>query len=135
MIAMADILEWRSTHPWQSLAQVEQDLLISRCIVELFSHEEVARLLAMRGGTILHKIHCAPALRYSEDIDLVQIDPGSIGPIFDAVQDSLSPLLGKSKRDRGPSGATLTYSVPSESSPRHRYCGSRWKSTRGSTSP
>ena len=26
MIAMADILEWRATHRWQTLSQVEQDL-------------------------------------------------------------------------------------------------------------
>lgn len=53
---MADILEWRSTHPWQALGQVEQDLLLSRSVVELFSREDVPQLLAMRGGTVLHKL-------------------------------------------------------------------------------
>ncbi len=114
MIPMADILEWRATHPWQTLSQVEQDLLLSRCIVDLCSRADVAQWLAMRGGTILHKLHCAPARRYSEDLDLVQVHAGPIGPIFDAVKDTLSPLLGKPKRDTGPGVATLTYSVPSE---------------------
>ena len=114
---MADILEWRTTHPWQAVGQVEQDLLLSRSIVELFSRDDIPQLLAMRGGTVLHKLHCAPARRYSEDIDLVQIDAGPIGPVFDAVKDTLSPLLGKPKRKIGPGVATLTYSVPSESGP------------------
>jgi predicted nucleotidyltransferase component of viral defense system len=114
---MANILEWRASHPWQTLSQVEQDLLISRCMVDLFSRADVARWLAMRGGTILHKLHCAPARRYSEDLDLVQIQAGPIGPIFDAVKETLAPLLGKPKRDMGPGVATLTYSVPSESGP------------------
>jgi len=114
---MADILAWRATHPWQTLSQVEQDLLLSRCIVALYSRDDLAQWLAMRGGTVLHKLHCAPARRYSEDLDLVQVHAGPIGPIFDAVKDTLSPLLGKPKRAIGPGVATLTYSVPSESGP------------------
>lgn len=27
----------------------------------------------MRGGTVLHKVHLAPAARYSQDIDLVAV--------------------------------------------------------------
>ena len=114
---MADILEWRATHPWQTLSQVEQDLLLSRCIVEFFSRDDLAQWLAMRGGTILHKLHCAPARRYSEDLDLVQVQAGPIGPIFDAIKNTLSPLLGRPKRALGPGVATLTYSVPCESGP------------------
>jgi predicted nucleotidyltransferase component of viral defense system len=117
VIPMADILEWRATHPWQTLSQVEQDLLLSRSIVALFSREDVLRWLAMRGGTILHKLHCTPSRRYSEDLDLVQIDAGPIGPVFDAVKATLLSFLGKPKRKLGPGVATLTYSVPSESGP------------------
>jgi predicted nucleotidyltransferase component of viral defense system len=117
VIPMANILEWRAKHQWQTLSQVEQDLLLSRCMVDLFSRDDLAQRLAMRGGTILHKVHFAPARRYSEDLDLVQIEAGPIGPIFDAVKETLSPLLGKPKRDVGPGVATLTYTVPSESGP------------------
>lgn len=78
VIPMADILEWRATHPWQTLAQVEQDLLLSRCIVAMFSRDDIAQRLAMRGGTVLHKLYCAPARRYPEDIDLVQMHAGPI---------------------------------------------------------
>jgi hypothetical protein len=38
MIPAADILAWRAEHPWVSDAQVEQDLIICRAIIELFSH-------------------------------------------------------------------------------------------------
>ena len=38
MIPTADILAWRSAHPWVSNAQVEQDLIICRAVIELFSH-------------------------------------------------------------------------------------------------
>ena len=117
MIPMANILEWRAAHPWQTLGQVEQDLLLSRCMVDLFSRADLAQSLAMRGGTVLHKMHFVPAQRYSEDLDFVQVQPGPIGPIFDAVKETLGPLLGKPKRDTGPGVATLTYSVPSESGP------------------
>ena len=48
--------------------QVEQDLIISRALIELFSHPEISRALAFRGGTALHKLHLKPA-RYSEDLD------------------------------------------------------------------
>jgi predicted nucleotidyltransferase component of viral defense system len=35
----------------------------------------------MRGGTILHKVHLAPAARYSEDIDLVAVGDRPEGQI------------------------------------------------------
>jgi predicted nucleotidyltransferase component of viral defense system len=91
--------------------------VLSRCIVELFSRDDLAHWLAMRGGTILHKLHFAPARRYSEDLDLVQVRAGPIGPVFDAVHEALSPLLGKPRRDMGSGVAALTYAVPSESGP------------------
>ncbi len=55
---------------------MEQDLVISRALVELFSRKTIAENLAFRGGTALHKLHLAPAMRYSEDIDLVQMRDG-----------------------------------------------------------
>ena len=37
----------------------------------LFNDKFLCSQIAMRGGTLLHKVHLAPAARYSEDIDLV----------------------------------------------------------------
>ena len=55
MISRAYITAWRSKAPWLTDAQVEQDLVVSRIIVELFSDEFLAREVAFRGGTALHK--------------------------------------------------------------------------------
>lgn len=71
MIPQREIIAWRTTAPWPSDVQVEQDLLITRCVAAIFSDEFLRDNLAMRGGTALHKVHLKPATRYSEDIDLV----------------------------------------------------------------
>jgi predicted nucleotidyltransferase component of viral defense system len=69
------ITEWRAEAPWVQDFQVEQDLVISRALVEIFSHPLLREALAFRGGTALYKLHLKPAARYSEDIDLVQTNP------------------------------------------------------------
>ena len=94
MIPQANLQEWRSKVPWKTANQVEQDLVISRALVELFSQQTVAENLAFRGGTALHKLHLAPAMRYSEDIDLVQVRDGELDPVLDAVRQALA-FLGK----------------------------------------
>ena len=53
MIPTADILAWRAEHPWVSNAQVEQDLIICRGVIELFSRRVLREQLAFRGGTAL----------------------------------------------------------------------------------
>jgi predicted nucleotidyltransferase component of viral defense system len=44
-------------------------------MVALFDDKFQSSQVAMRGGTLLHKVHLAPAARYSEDIDLVVVGP------------------------------------------------------------
>jgi len=61
-------------YPWKEIAQVEQDLIIARAIVEIFSDDLLRKSLVFRGGTALHKLYISPQARCSEDIDLVQID-------------------------------------------------------------
>lgn len=74
MINRAAIMQWRTHVPWNANEQVEQDLIISRALVAIFSDDFLASKLAFRGGTALHKLYLSPQPRYSEDIDLVQID-------------------------------------------------------------
>lgn len=45
--------------------QVEEDLVISRSLVEIYSDDFLRQRLAFRGGTALHKIYLKPAARYS----------------------------------------------------------------------
>ena len=62
MIPTADILAWRNEHPWVSNAQVEQDLIICRAVIELFARPVLREQLAFRGGTALHKLFLKPAI-------------------------------------------------------------------------
>ena len=52
MIDAEYIKEWRPEHPWMTAAMVEQDLLISRALVAIFSDPFLSEHLAFRGGTI-----------------------------------------------------------------------------------
>lgn len=117
MIARDHINEWREHAPWISDAQVEQDLVISRALVEIFGDPVLARRLAFRGGTALFKLHLRPPARYSEDIDLVQISAEPIGETFDAVRAVLDPWLGPPRRDIKEGRVNLVYRFNSEDLP------------------
>ncbi|NCB84473.1 MAG: nucleotidyl transferase AbiEii/AbiGii toxin family protein [Bacteroidia bacterium] len=95
MINRASIAQWRVTAPWNSNEQVEQDLIICRALVAIFSDEFLSSQLAFRGGTALHKLYLTPQSRYSEDIDLVQINSGPIKPILMRLGEVLDFLPGK----------------------------------------
>ncbi|MBK9131265.1 MAG: nucleotidyl transferase AbiEii/AbiGii toxin family protein [Gammaproteobacteria bacterium] len=116
MIPRDFITEWRAVAPWVDDAQVEQDLVISRALVNIFSHSLLKAELAFRGGTALYKLHLG-ASRYSEDIDLVQIRPGPAGPIMDAIHSILDPWLGDPRRKQSEGNVTLTYRFDSEGTP------------------
>ena len=116
MIPHDYITEWRARAPWVQDAQVEQDLIIARAIVAVFGHPPLCQSLAFRGGTALYKLHLPP-VRYSEDIDLVQIEPAPIGPTLDALRGALDPWLGEPTRKFGAGMVTLAYRVLSEDTP------------------
>jgi predicted nucleotidyltransferase component of viral defense system len=117
MIPRAHITAWRAKAPWSTDAQVEQDLVICRAVVDLFGDEHLASAVAFRGGTALHKLHLSTPSRYSEDIDLVQINPGPIGPVMDSVRARLDPWLGKPQWKQGQGRVTLFYRFDSETKP------------------
>ncbi|MDR0811209.1 MAG: nucleotidyl transferase AbiEii/AbiGii toxin family protein [Paludibacter sp.] len=91
MITRSYIEEWREQHPWKD-EQVEQDLVLSRAIVEMFSDDLIRSSVAFRGGTALHKLFIQPQVRYSEDIDLVQINKEPINPVLKRIREKLSFL-------------------------------------------
>lgn len=117
MIPRDYIIEWRARAPWVQDFQVEQDLIISRVLVEMFSHPSLADELAFRGGTALYKLYIKPPARYSEDIDLVQVAPGPAGPMMDALHDVLDPWLGKPQWKQTEGRVTFVYRFESEDSP------------------
>ena len=116
MIPQAYISEWSRQVPWQTNEQVEQDLVICRALVEIFSDNWLAKRLAFRGGTALHKLYLNPQPRYSEDVDLVQITAEPFGPIVDRIRERLS-FLGEPKRSSKAHNFTLYYRFESEFPP------------------
>ena len=116
MIPKAYITEWSKNAPWVNNYQVEQDLIIEKALVELFSHTELFTQLAFRGGTALHKLYLKPQARYSEDIDLVQLHSGEIGPLLTLIRERLS-FLGKANYNASEHNATLIFRFDSEYEP------------------
>lgn len=109
------MLNWRVTYaPWREFAQVEQDLIISRALVEIFSDEFLRKNLAFRGGTALHKLYLNPAPRYSEDIDLVQVKPGPIKPIMHRIGEIITFFEEKRATQVRGHGAKALYRFTSE---------------------
>ncbi len=118
MIPFAYINEWRSRAPWDAQGMIEQDLIISRIVVTLFSDPFLRDALIFRGGTALNKLCFQRPLRYSEDVDLVQRVTGPIGPVFDGVRQALAGWLGASPaRKQGQGVVNLVYRAMSEDVP------------------
>jgi len=61
VIPAAFITEWRSRVPWPESYQVEQDLILSRLMVEIAGNELLGGELVMRGGTCLVAVGTAIA--------------------------------------------------------------------------
>ncbi len=117
MIQQAYITAWRAKAPWATDAQVEQDLALSRVLVEIFGDEDLRAQMAFRGGTALHKLFLKDPQRYSEDIDLVQVKAGPIGPAMKALRRRLDPWLGEPQWKQGAGRATFFYRFASEIPP------------------
>jgi predicted nucleotidyltransferase component of viral defense system len=96
---------------------VEQDLVLSRALVEMFNHQVVAEQAVFRGGTALHKLYLGSAGRYSEDIDLVQRTAQPIGDLVNSIRETLDPWLGKPKWKAGHGRFTLYYRFETTSEP------------------
>ena len=67
MIPRDYITEWRARAPWVQDFQVEQDLVICKALIDIFSHPALKDALAFRGGTALYKLHLTPAARYDRE--------------------------------------------------------------------
>lgn len=87
MIPRAHIIAWSRNTQWPSDDQVEQDLLLSRLIVDIASHEGLGKELVFRGGTCFHKLHLPHPRRCSEDLDYVRRSSTGIGPVFDHLRE------------------------------------------------
>lgn len=116
MIPASYIQEWSSKAPWPDSRQVEQDLIISRALCDLFNSPALAGKIAFRGGTAINKLLFRKPLRYSEDIDLVQTQPEPIGSMIDAVRDALA-WLGDFNRHQAGHSMHLVFKFAPETDP------------------
>lgn len=114
MIPKPYIAQWQEHAPWKQFSQIEQDLVISRTLIDIFSDDFLRDNLAFRGGTALHKLYLDPAPRYSEDIDLVQIKPGPIKPIMQRLDQVISFFEEPRKTEIRGHGAKALYRFNSE---------------------
>jgi predicted nucleotidyltransferase component of viral defense system len=114
MIPSMNIVAWGRTVPWVEQRQVEQDLIISRALVELFSDPFLREQLRFRGGTALTKLHFPKPLRCSEDIDLTRANAGPIGPVLDRARQVLEPWLGRAQFEQSKIAPKLRFRVAAE---------------------
>lgn len=56
VITRQDVLAHQNEVPWPLIYQVEQDLLLCQVMVALFNDPFLKSQIAMRGGTVLHKV-------------------------------------------------------------------------------
>ena len=114
MIPAQNIVAWSNVVPWADPRQVEQDLIISRALVEIFGDETLRGALRFRGGTALNKLHFPEPVRYSEDIDLVRTSAGPIGAILDRLRAVLEPWLGRAQFAQSPMAPKLRFRTEAE---------------------
>ena len=112
MIPVRYITEWSSEAPWVVNKFIEQDLIICRALCSIYQDAFLAEHLAFRGGTALGKLYLKPQPRYSEDIDLVQVQAEPIRETIDHLRDALAwlgePVVKQKKHNN-----TLVFKVQS----------------------
>lgn len=113
MIPAAYIQAWSAKAPWPDARQIEQDLIICRALCDLFNAPALKGKIAFRGGTAINKLLFKQPLRYSEDIDLVQVEAEPIGATVDAIREALS-WLGKCKREQAEHSMHLVFKFTPE---------------------
>lgn len=96
-LTQQDVIAHQTEVPWPTLRQVEQDLLLSRAMVSIFSDKFLCQQVAMRGGTLLHQLYLVPPSRFSEDIDLVVSGDRPEDHIRKALRRVLADVLGSPK--------------------------------------
>lgn len=90
MIPRVALDAWAQQVPWPDPLDVEQDLILSRAIVDIAGHPRLGSELAFRGGTSIHKLHLPRPWRYSNDLDYVRTTTGSAKPLMAAIRDVLT---------------------------------------------
>jgi predicted nucleotidyltransferase component of viral defense system len=113
MISRAYITAWGKQARWPDENQIEQDLILSRLLVEIAAHPLLSEELAFRGGTCLHKLHLPEPLHYSEDLDFVRTNQEpALGKIFEELR-GIAAAIGCRRDNAFRECIFLPYSVDS----------------------
>ena len=99
---------------WRRRREIVQDQIICRMIVVIFSDDNLRKMVRVRGGTALNNLHFPFPYRYSEDVDLVLVFEGSMGPIPGRLRAVLEPWLGPAKYVRNHVAPKLRFRILTE---------------------
>ncbi|MDR1857278.1 MAG: nucleotidyl transferase AbiEii/AbiGii toxin family protein [Desulfovibrio sp.] len=98
--------EWGITvASWIYRWQIEQDLIISQIICELYDDDFFCKKVAIHGGTAINKLLYEKPYKFSEDIDLVEVHAERIGPVLNKINEIIAPWLGEYFYDHSQSSA------------------------------
>lgn len=56
MIPPTSLVHWRTKTPWGPDAQIEQDLVLTKAVIQLYSNPHLADAFTFRGGTAMQKL-------------------------------------------------------------------------------
>lgn len=90
MIPKRYVTEWNEQVPWMVNKFMEQDLIVCRALVSIYSDAFLAEHLELRSGMALGKLYIKPQPRYSEGPDLVQVKADRIKAAIDHLKDALA---------------------------------------------
>ena len=113
MVPRAALDAWAQHAPWPSDVDVEQDLILSRAIVDIANHPLLGGELAFRGGTCLHKLYVEQPWRYSKDLDDVRTTSGPIRQIMTALRVTMQ-AIGLDEKSYGIKEDTVTMEFDAE---------------------
>ncbi len=118
MLPKAYIDQWKLYSTWQQEEFIEQDLILSRLLIELYSSKIITDNLAFRGGTALHKLFLKTPYRYSEDLDFVQIKAENIGDVLTELRKIIKRIISaKPTYKKSQIANSLIYSYNAENPP------------------
>jgi len=110
MIPTAHLDAWRQQAPWPNEVDIEQDLVLSRLIVEIAGDPLLGQELAFRGGTCLYKVHLREAVRYSNDLDYTRTTSGPIGDVMAGVRRIVTAAgLAEARYKQGPDVVNMKF--------------------------
>lgn len=101
MILEQYITEWSQQASWRSSKFIEQDLIVCNALVPIYSDTILVEHLVFRSCTALSRLSLKPQLKYSEDIDLVQVKANPIKKAISHLRNALAWLgkvMAKQKR-------------------------------------